>query len=139
MDIDDNLPKTDEEWRSKLDPHRYEVTRQGGTEAPFSNEYYNETAKGMYKCFNCGLPLFSSDTKYETKIPGLMGWPSFEDAIPGSVKFQPDDTLGMHRTEVVCSRCGSHLGHVFDDDGAESKTGKHYCVNSCSLKLEKSE
>lgn len=138
MNEDDSLPKTEEEWKTKLDPNRYQVTRQKGTEAPFTNEYYKETAKGMYKCFNCGQALFSSDTKFETKLPGLMGWPSFEDAIPGSVKFQTDDSLGMHRTEVVCNRCGSHLGHVFDDE-TETKSGKHYCVNSCSLKLEKDE
>lgn len=137
MDTIDDLPKTDEEWKTKLDPKRYRITRQGGTEAPFTNEYYAETSKGLYKCFNCGQTLFSSDTKYETKIPGLMGWPSFENAIPGSVEFCPDDILGMPRTEVVCSRCKSHLGHVFDDGGQESKTGKHYCINSCSLKLEK--
>lgn len=134
----DNLPKTDEEWKQKLDPQTYHVTREKGTEAPFTNKYYKETSKGTYKCFNCGQELFSSDTKYETRIQGLMGWPSFNEAIPGSVQFVADDSLGMHRTEVVCSRCGSHLGHIFDDK-SETTTGKHYCINSCSLKLEKTE
>lgn len=124
--------KKDEELDSEL----YHVAREQGTEAPFSGKYWKEDTKGVYKCAICGTELFSSDTKFETKVPGLMGWPSFSDAIPGSVTFKPDDSLGMHRTEVLCSKCGAHLGHIFDDK-SEVSTGKHYCINSVCLELEK--
>ncbi len=122
----------------KKNPELYRVGIEGGTEAPFSNKYFKETAEGMYKCAVCGNPLFRSDTKFETRIPGLMGWPSFEDAIPGSVEFRPDESLGIHRTEVVCKKCGVHLGHFFKEN-SETKTGKHYCVNSVCLELEKTQ
>ena len=125
----------DEELKKKLTPEEYHVLREGGTEVPFSGKYYRETKDGTYNCKVCGNPLFSSDTKFETKLPGLMGWPSFEDAIPGSVEFKHDESLGMRRTEVVCKNCGAHLGHIFDDD-SETKTGKHYCINSVCLELE---
>ena len=120
----------------KLDPKLYAVARQKGTEAPFSGKYVKETAKGTYKCAVCGNPLFPSDAKFETKISGLVGWPSFEDALPGAVEFKPDDSAGMNRTEVVCKNCGAHLGHLFDDK-SETKTGKHFCINSVCLELEK--
>ncbi|MDQ5954476.1 MAG: peptide-methionine (R)-S-oxide reductase [Patescibacteria group bacterium] len=106
-----------------------------GTEAPFSNIYYKETAKGTYNCKQCGNPLFYSDAKYHSDMPGLAGWPSFDQAISGSVEYLDDNTLGIERTEVVCSKCKGHLGHIFPD--SESKTGKHFCVNSCSLDLTK--
>lgn len=118
-----------------LTPEEYKVLKERGTEAPYSGEYLNTNKKGNYTCKVCGNILFSSDTKFETKIPGLMGWPSFEDAIPGSVEFRPDNTYGMQRTEVICAKCRSHLGHVFDDD-SETKTGKHYCINSVCLDLK---
>lgn len=131
----DNLPKTDEEWKAKLDPQTYHVTREKGTEAPFTGEYVNEHSKGVYKCSNCGLELFSSDTKFDSGT----GWPSFDQPMNReNVELIPDDTLGMHRTEVACKRCGAHLGHVFDD-GPSQTTGQRYCINSCSLKLEKAE
>lgn len=123
--------------KKKLTPEQYSVLRQKGTEAPFSGKYLNETSEGMYNCVVCGNQLFASDTKFESKIPGLMGWPSFEDALPGAVKFEHDPSLGMNRTEVLCANCGSHLGHVFDGD-SETKTGKHYCINSVCLNLQKS-
>src|SRR5258708_5777529 len=122
----------------KKNPQLYKVAVEGGTEAPFSGKYFKETAQGMYKCAVCGNPLFKSDTKFETKVPGLMGWPSFDDAIPGSVEFKPDESDWMHRTEVTCKKCGSHLGHFFEDE-SETKTGKHYCVNSVCLELEKKD
>lgn len=118
-----------------LTPEEKRVLLEKGTEAPFSGKYYNETAKGSYVCKVCGNPLFDSTTKYETTTPGLMGWPSFDTALPGSVEYVPDDSQGMHRTEVVCSVCKCHLGHIFDD--GEAKTGKHFCINSCALNLEK--
>ena len=120
----------------ELDPLLEQVAREKGTEAPFSGKYVKETAAGTYKCAVCANPLFPSTAKFETKLPGLQGWPSFEDALPGAVKFEKDASFGMNRTEVLCAQCGSHLGHIFDDD-SETKTGKHYCVNSVCLELEK--
>lgn len=129
------MPENEEEWKKILTPEQYRVLREKGTEMAFTGEYLKETAEGTYNCVVCGNPLFSSDTKFESKVPGLTGWPSFEDAIPGSVELKEDNSLGMRRTEVVCVRCGSHLGHVFEDD-TETKTGKHYCINSVCLNLE---
>lgn len=111
------------------------IAHEGGTEAPFTGKYWNETKEGIYKCAVCGNQLFKSDTKFETTIPGLAGWPSFEEAIPGSIEFREDNTAGMNRTEVVCKKCGAHLGHLFKED-VDSKTGKHYCINSVCLDLE---
>jgi len=126
-----------EELKQKLTPEEYHVTQEKGTEAPFSGKYYKETAKGMYNCKVCGNQLFSSGAKYDSDIPGLAGWPSFDQAIPGSVEYVEDASMGMHRVEVVCARCKSHLGHIFDD--AEASTGKHFCINSCALDLKKEE
>ncbi len=124
-----------EELKNKLTPEEYRVTQEKGTEMPFSGQYYNETASGMYNCKVCGSPLFSSNAKFDSSLPGLAGWPSFDQAIPGSVEYLEDNSMGMHRTEVVCAKCKSHLGHIFDDP--EAKTGKHFCMNSCALDLEK--
>ncbi len=124
-----------EELKKKLTPEEYMVTQEKGTEAPFSNIYYKETAKGTYNCKVCGNPLFKSDAKYHSDVPGLAGWPSFDEAIPGSIEYQDDNSMGMHRIEVVCAKCKSHLGHIFDDN--EAKTGKLFCVNSCALDLDK--
>lgn len=125
-----------DELKSKLTTEEYHVTQEKGTEAPFENKYWQTTDSGMYKCKVCGQKLFESGTKLDTSEgpSGLRGWPAFDQAIPGSVKFQDDDSLGMHRTEVICSSCGAHLGHLFDDSNAS--TGKHFCVNSCSLDFE---
>ena len=125
-----------QELKKKLSPEQYKVAVEKSTEAPFSGKYVFSSEEGVYKCFVCGNPLFSSESKFETKIPGLMGWPSFEQALPGAVKLGKDDSHGMNRTEVLCSKCGSHVGHVFDDN-SEGKTGKHYCVNCVSLDLKK--
>lgn len=119
-----------------LNEEQIKVTQLGGTEAPFSGKYLNHSDKGMYNCLVCGSELFPSDAKFETKVPGLMGWPSFEDATPGALEFRPDNSLGMNRTEVLCAKCGAHLGHLFDDK-SETKTGKHYCINSCALEFTK--
>lgn len=115
----------------------YKVAAEGGTEAPYSGKYLESNEKGTYACAVCGNPLFPSEAKFKTNLPGLKGWPSFEDALPGSIELRPDNSLGMIRTEVVCKKCGSHLGHLFDDD-SETKTGKHYCINSVCLDLKKS-
>lgn len=126
----------DDELKTRLSPEEYAVLRDGATEAPFSGKYLKAPADGVYHCKVCNAPLFNTHTQEDAeKSPaGLRGWPSFNDAIPHALEFKPDDSGGMHRTEVVCAKCGSHLGHLFDDPG--TKTGKHYCVNSVCLNLE---
>ena len=126
-----------EELKKKLTPEEYAVTQEKGTEAPFKGKYYLETAKGQYRCKVCGNELFNSDAKYHSDTPGLAGWPSFDQAIPGSVEYVEDTSMGMHRIEVLCAKCKSHLGHIFDDP--EASTGKHFCINSCSLDLKKED
>ncbi|MEN9649687.1 MAG: hypothetical protein RL094_654 [Candidatus Parcubacteria bacterium] len=127
----DQLNKSNEEWKKELDPEVYSVTREKGTEAAFTGKYWNEHKRGVYKCSNCGLELFSSDTKFDSGT----GWPSFDDPINKEhVHFVEDTSHGMSRVEVTCARCGAHLGHVFDD-GPRDSTGKRYCMNSCSLEL----
>jgi len=128
----------EEDLKKRLTPEQYNVLRQGGTEAPYSSPLYKENGKGMFNCAVCGNPLFSSDAKYDSKIPGLIGWPSFDQAIPGSVELREDNSLGMRRTEVVCAKCGSHLGHVFDED-TETTTGKHFCINGTCLLMKKEQ
>lgn len=118
----------------KLTPEQRHVLREGGTEMPFSGQYVHTKEKGMYRCVSCGAELFSSDTKFDSGT----GWPSFDDAIPGAIVTRDDDSHGMHRTEVVCAKCGGHLGHVFDD-GPKETTGKRYCINSVCLDLKKEE
>ena len=121
--------KKDEE----LDPQLYSVAREKGTEAPFSGKYVNSHEKGMYKCAVCGNELFSSETKFDSGT----GWPSFSDPTNlENIELQEDTSNGMTRTEVVCKKCGAHLGHLFDD-GPPEKGGKRYCINSVCLELEK--
>jgi peptide-methionine (R)-S-oxide reductase len=120
----------EEEIKAKLTEEEYRVLRQKGTELPFSGKLLHDDRNGMYKCKVCGQDLFSSDAKFDSGT----GWPSFDQAIPGSVTEVSDDTLGMHRTEITCSRCGSHLGHVFND--GPTSTGMRYCLNSVCLDLE---
>jgi peptide-methionine (R)-S-oxide reductase len=124
--------KTEEEWKGKLTPEEYHVLREKGTEAPFSGKYDAHFEKGMYRCRACGAELFDSSQKYDAGC----GWPSFDEALPGAVLFHEDDSLGMRRIEVTCSRCGSHLGHVFPD-GPKETTGQRFCINSTSLDFEK--
>lgn len=127
----EKVMKTDAEWKAILTPAQYAVLRGHGTERPFSGEYVRTKTKGMYECAACGNPLFSSDTKFESGT----GWPSFWDVIEkGNVELRRDNSYGMVRVEALCSRCGSHLGHVFDDGPAET-TGERYCINSAALKL----
>jgi peptide-methionine (R)-S-oxide reductase len=132
----DGMDATQKQKRiDELTAEEKQVTQEGGTEAPFSGAYWNKKDDGTYRCKVCGAPLFSSETKFVTTIPGLAGWPSFEKAIPGSIEYKPDVSLGMKRTEVVCKNCGAHLGHVFDEK-EESKSGTHFCINSCSLDFD---
>jgi peptide-methionine (R)-S-oxide reductase len=127
------MPKTEDEWKSRLTPEQYAVLRQKGTEAPFTGALLKEKRDGMYKCAACQNPLFASDTKFDSGT----GWPSFDDALPGAVKFVDDSSHGMQRTEVVCAQCGGHLGHLFDD--GPTKTGKRYCLNSVCLEFGEGE
>lgn len=127
---------SDEELRKKLTPEQYHVLREHGTETPGTGELLYNKEKGEYRCPVCHSLLFTSDDKYDSTTPGLIGWPSFSVAASNTaLKLVPDDSLGMHRTEVLCATCGSHLGHVFDD--ASSPTGQHFCINSSALEFEK--
>lgn len=127
---------TDNELREKLTPGQYHVLREKGTEAPGSGALLYNDEKGAYTCPVCGAILFMSDAKYDSAVPGLIGWPGFSAAASeGAVGLKDDHSLGMHRTEVVCATCGSHLGHLFDDPS--SPNGQHYCINSAALNFQK--
>jgi peptide-methionine (R)-S-oxide reductase len=128
----EKLEKTDQEWREELDPERFHILREAGTEPPFTGAYTYSKADGMYRCGACGNELFSSDAKFDSGT----GWPSFtEPAVAEAVELRPDTSLGMRRIEVVCRACEGHLGHVFDD--GPGPTGKRFCINSCSLDLDR--
>lgn len=124
------LPKTEEQWKQVLTKEQYEILRLKGTERPFTGEYYKHFEDGVYVCAACGNPLFESDTKFDSEC----GWPSFDQAIDKSVIYKEDNSYGMHRTEVMCAKCGGHLGHVFDD-GPKETTGNRFCTNSVSIKF----
>ena len=126
------MNKTDEQWREQLTPEQYNVLREKGTEPAFSGEYDSVFDPGTYSCGACGTKLFASETKFDAHC----GWPSFYDAIPGTVELTPDDSLGASRTEVTCAACGGHLGHVFEGEGLGTPTDQRYCINSLSLKFE---
>lgn len=131
MNMTDKIKKTDAEWRAELSPEEYSVLREAGTERAFTGEYYKTKTQGTYLCRACGQELFTSETKYESG----SGWPSFYQPVkPDVVAEVKDNAYGMVRTEVRCSRCDSHLGHVFED--GPDPTGLRYCMNSVSLKLK---
>jgi peptide-methionine (R)-S-oxide reductase len=136
--MNDDTSHDENVWKEKLTLEEYKVLREGGTEAPFSGEYYKKEVDGMYHCKACGAALFSTDHQLDSREsdPGLQGWPSFSDpAVSENIGLRPDDSLGMRRTEVFCKKCGSHLGHVFDEE-VKGKPRKHYCINSVCLDLE---
>ena len=125
-----SIPRTEEEWKEVLTPEQYKILREKGTEAAFSGKLLHADKNGTYMCLACGNPLFNADAKFESGT----GWPSFDEAIHGAIRQISDDSLGMSRTEIVCSRCDSHLGHVFND--GPTKTGKRFCLNSVCLDLQ---
>jgi len=128
----EKVKKTEAEWKAELTPEQYKVVREKGTEAPFTSELNDVKSEGTFKCVACGQPLFSSERKFDSGT----GWPSFDAPMDDeAVETEADNSMFMRRTEVLCSRCDAHLGHVFDDGPAET-TGKRYCINGCALSFD---
>ncbi|KAI7853438.1 peptide methionine sulfoxide reductase B2, chloroplastic [Circinella umbellata] len=124
--------KTEEEWRAVLSPEQFRILREKGTEMAGTGEYNHHFDKGVYRCAGCNVPLYISDTKFDSGC----GWPAFFEAIPGAVGRQSDNSRGFERTEIICNNCGGHLGHVFKGEGFETPTDERHCVNSISIKFE---
>lgn len=129
--VEYKIVKSDAEWKAQLGEDKYRILREKGTEYPNTGQYNLHFEKGTYVCGGCGEPLFSSNSKFESHC----GWPSFDEALPGKVEYKKDTSHGMSRTEILCAKCGGHLGHVFDD--GPTKTGTRFCVNSLSIDFKK--
>lgn len=129
----DVLLKNEEEWKKKLTPEQYKILREKATEAPNSGQYNLKFDEGTYKCAGCGAPLFASNNKFKSSC----GWPSFDDALSGSVEYVEDKSHGMVRTEVICANCGGHLGHIFND--GPTANGQRFCINSGALNFKPEE
>ena len=129
---DGGRPGSSDDWRQRLTPEQYRVLREGGTERAFTGAYHDEKAAGLYRCAGCGAALFDSRDKFDSG----SGWPSFAEAVGGSVALRDDLSHKMRRIEAVCASCGGHLGHLFDD-GPRDRTGLRYCVNSAALALDR--
>ncbi|MBI5223150.1 peptide-methionine (R)-S-oxide reductase MsrB [Candidatus Micrarchaeota archaeon] len=129
----EDMPRNEQEWKKRLTPEQYKIMREKGTEMPFTGKLLKNKDKGDYTCAACGAVLFKSDTKFDSGT----GWPSFDEAIPGAIEYIEDNSHGMKRVEVVCKKCGGHLGHVFED--GPTGTGKRYCINSVCLGFNKKE
>jgi len=128
----EKVKKSEEEWKRELTPEQYAIVREKGTEAPFTSELNEVKEPGVFKCVACGQPLFSSDNKFESGT----GWPSFDRPMEmDAVETESDNSFMMRRTEVLCSRCDAHLGHVFDDGPADT-TGQRFCINGCALEFD---
>jgi len=126
------IEKPDSEWRAVLSPEQFRILRKKGTEVAGTGEYNHHSKKGVYNCAACENPLYTSGTKFDSHC----GWPAFYEAIPGSIKLNKDTAFGMVRTEMVCAKCGGHLGHVFYGEGFKTPTDARHCVNSVSLKFQ---
>jgi peptide-methionine (R)-S-oxide reductase len=127
----EKIVKSEADWRAELTPEQYHITRQSGTERPFTGPYWDEKRSGLYRCISCGVPLFRSETKFDSGT----GWPSFHSPVePEAIDEHSDNALGMRRTEVRCSTCEAHLGHLFPD--GPQPTGLRYCLNGTALKLD---
>jgi peptide-methionine (R)-S-oxide reductase len=130
----EKVKKTEAEWKAELSPEQYKIVREKGTEAPFTSPLNDEKSEGTFKCVACGQHVFSSDAKFDSGT----GWPSFDQPMEDqAVETEADNSMFMRRTEVMCSRCDAHLGHVFDDGPAET-TGQRYCINGCALEFDES-
>jgi peptide-methionine (R)-S-oxide reductase len=128
----EKVKKTEAEWKAELTPEQYKIVREKGTEAPFTSELNDVKSPGTFKCVACGQPLFNSDAKFDSGT----GWPSFDRPMDeGAVETEDDNSFLMRRTEVLCSRCDAHLGHVFED-GPRETTGLRYCINGCALEFD---
>jgi peptide-methionine (R)-S-oxide reductase len=121
---------TDQEWQEKLSEEEYRILREKGTEPPHSGKYNTHFQDGKYHCKGCGALLFDSTSKFESNC----GWPSFDSSVEGAIEYKKDSSFGMMRVEILCSNCGGHIGHIFDDGPTE--TGKRYCVNSLSINFK---
>ncbi|PVV00540.1 hypothetical protein BB560_005073 [Smittium megazygosporum] len=130
-----SIKKSVTEWRAILSPAQFKVLREKGTERAFSGEYNDHFAKeGTYNCAGCEAPLYKATSKFHSHC----GWPSFFEALPGAITLRPDDSLFMKRTEIVCTNCGGHLGHLFENEGYKNPTNERHCINSISLKFQDS-